>query len=76
MYRRGRSTKEAYRHGSTSSLPFPTSIPVNGFGQVSEPEMLHHLFTSYGAIDKIDLKENAVTMMGSYHPAETLNRSI
>ena len=34
--------------------------------------MLNHLFNSYGAIDKIDLKEKTVKMMGPYHPTEPL----
>ena len=38
--------------------------------------MLQHLFSSYRAIDKIDLEENAVKMMGPYDPAEPLYRSI
>ena len=38
--------------------------------------MMQHLFASYGAIDKIDLKENAVTMMRPYNPAEPLAQLI
>ena len=38
--------------------------------------MLQHLFASYGAIEEIDLKENAVKMMGPYDPAEPLARLI
>ena len=34
--------------------------------------MMKHLFSSYGAIEKIDLEENAVKTMGSYDPAEPL----
>ena len=34
--------------------------------------MLQHLFRYYGAIDEIDLEENAVKMMGEYDPPETL----
>ena len=33
-------------------------------------QILHHLFISYGAIDIIDLKENAVNMIGPYDSAE------
>ena len=34
--------------------------------------MLKHVFTSYMVIDKFDLEENAVKMMGIYDPAEPL----
>ena len=33
------------------------------FGQFSALTMMQHIFSSYGEIDIIDLKENAVTMM-------------
>ena len=35
--------------------------------------MLHYLLTSYEAIDKIDLEEKSVKMMGTYDPAEPLS---
>ena len=38
--------------------------------------MTNHLFRAYGAIDEIDLEENAVCMMGAYHSAEPLGRLI
>ena len=47
-----------------------------GFGQVSTLTMLQHLFSSYGAIDKIDLEDNSVKMMGRYDPTEPLARLI
>ena len=34
--------------------------------------MLQNLFSSYGRIEKIDLEENPVKMMGPYDPAEPL----
>ena len=34
--------------------------------------MLQHIFTSYGAIDKIDLEENMVKMMETYDPTEPI----
>ena len=40
-----------------------------GFGQVTSLHMLQNIFRSYGAIDKINLEENAVNMMGPYDPA-------
>ena len=38
--------------------------------------MIQHMFSSYRAIDKIDLEENAVKMMGPYYSAEPLARLI
>ena len=43
-----------------------------GFWQVSALQMLQHLVNSYGAIDKINLKENVVKIMGPYDPMEPL----
>ena len=42
------------------------------FGQVSALNIIQHLLTIYGAIDKIYLEENAVKMMGPYKLAEPL----
>ena len=47
-----------------------------GFVPVTALEMLQHIFRSYGAIDKIDLEENAIKMMGLYDPSEPLFRLI
>ena len=47
-----------------------------GFRQVTAPAMLKHIFSSYRAIDKINLEENAVKMMGTYNPTEPLARLI
>ena len=49
---------------------------IGGFGHVSALTMLQHLFSSYRAIDEIDLKENAFKMMGPYDPAEPLAQII
>ena len=38
--------------------------------------MLQHLFSSHRVIDKIDLEENAVKMMGPFDPTEPLDRLI
>ena len=54
----------------------PLVDQLTGFGQVSTIAMLKHIFTSYGAINKINLEENKVTMMGSYDPAEPLSHMI
>ena len=49
---------------------------LTGFGHVSALTMLQHIFSSYGEIDKINLKKNAVKTMGSYNPAEPLSQII
>ena len=45
-------------------------------GQVSTLTILQHLFSSYRAIEEIDLDENSVKMMGPYDPVEPLSRLI
>ena len=45
---------------------------LTGFVQVSALTMIQHLFLSYGAIDKIDLRKHSVNIMVPYDPAETL----
>ena len=49
---------------------------IKGFGQVSALTLIQHLLSSYGVIEKIDLKENAVKTMGPYSPAEPLIQMI
>ena len=51
----------------------PLVDQLTGFGQVSALTMLQLLFASYEVINKIDLEENAVKMMGPHHPAEPLS---
>ena len=51
----------------------PLVDQLTGFGQVTALTMLQYLFSSYRVIDKIDIKENAVKMMGPYDPAEPLD---
>ena len=34
------------------------------FGKFMPLEIIKHIFISYGEIDKIDLKENAIKIMG------------
>ena len=50
----------------------PLVDQITGFVQVYALTMLQHIFSSYGAIDEIYLKENAVKMMGTYDPTEPL----
>ena len=38
--------------------------------------MLQHLFSRYRAIEDIELKENAIKMLGPYSPDEPLSRLI
>ena len=38
--------------------------------------MLQHIFSSYMVIEEIDLKENAINMMGTYNPKEPLSHLI
>ena len=55
----------------TAVEPVFLSPPVDqltGFGHVSILTMFQHIFSRYGAIDKIDLKENVLKMMGTYDP--------
>ena len=54
----------------------PMVDQLTGFVQVSALIMMQHLFSSYEAIDNIDLEENAVKIMGPYNPAEPLARII
>ena len=51
----------------------PLEDQLTSFGQVYALTMLQHIFASYRAIDEIDIKENAVNMMGPYDPVETLS---
>ena len=51
----------------------PLMYQITGFRQLSALNMIQHLFSSYGVIDKIDLEENVVKMMGTYDPVEPLN---
>ena len=49
---------------------------LTGFIQVYAITMIQELFSSYRAIDKMDLEENAVKIIGPYDPAEPLARLI
>ena len=49
----------------------PLVDQLTGFGQVYTIAELQHILTSYGAIDKIDLKENAVKNDGYLQPHGT-----
>ena len=50
----------------------PLVDQLKGFGQVTALTMLQHMFSGYGSIDKINLEENTVKMMGPHDPAEPL----
>ena len=51
----------------------PLVDQLSGFGQVPSLIMIQHLISIYGDINRIDLGENAVKMMGPYNPAEPLD---
>ena len=51
-------------------LLYPLPYQSTGFGQVMAVQMIQYLLISYGVIDKINLKENSIKMMGSYDPTE------
>ena len=51
----------------------PLMDHLTGFGQVYALTTMQHLFFSYRAIDKIDLKEKIVKTMGPYDPTEPLS---
>ena len=52
---------------------YPRVDQLTGFRQVSALTMLKHLFYSYEAIEKTDLEENKVKIMGTYNPVEPLS---
>ena len=54
----------------------PIVDQLTEFRQVTSLEMLQYLLRLYGAIGEINLKENAVKMMGNYDPTTTLARII
>ena len=45
----------------------PLVDQLTGFWQISALQMLQHLFTFYGAIDEINVKENAVKIMEPFN---------
>ena len=45
---------------------------LTGFLEVPALTMIQHIFSSYGAIDKVDLEENSVKIIGPYDPVEPL----
>ena len=49
---------------------YPLVDQLTGFVQVSALTILQYLFTSYWAIDEIDLEKKAVKMMEPYEPTE------
>ena len=51
---------------------YPLVDQLTNFGQVNALQIIHHIFNSYGTIDKIKPKKNAVNMMGPYDLTEPL----
>ena len=54
----------------------PMVDQLTRFVYVSALTIIQHLFSSYRVIDKIDLEENAVKMIGPYNPAEPISQLI
>ena len=48
----------------------PLLYQLTWFVKVLALTIIQHLFTRYRVIDKIDIEENMVKMMGPYNPAE------
>eukprot|EP00978_Attheya_sp_CCMP212_P021255 scaffold61947_cov63-Attheya_sp.AAC.1 len=46
---------------------------LTGFNQVTALQMVTHLYTTYGDIDKVDIEDNQVAMMKPYNPEKPLN---
>ena len=53
---------------------YPLVDKLTSFIQVIEIQTIQQILNSYEAIDKTDLEENAVNMMGPYYPTEPLAR--
>ena len=54
---------------------YPLVDQYTGFCQVYVPAMLKNIFTSYGAIEEIDLEEKSVKMIGALLPHGTSSPS-
>ena len=80
LFRRYTAVYRALKnHITTAVQPVflsPLVDQLKGFGNFSALAMLQYLFTSYGAIDEIDLEENTIKNMEPYDPAEPLARLI
>ena len=74
LHRRRRGNQKENCHGGAAIIPVTNHGSTDRNGQLTALDMLQDLFRSYGAIGKIDLKENAVNMMGTYEPTEPLTR--
>ena len=55
---------------------YPLMHQLKGFGQVTALHMMKNLFSSYGLIEKINLRGKTVNIMGPYNPVEPLARII
>ena len=72
MYCRGQSTKNQIVMEVQPVFLWPLVDQLTGFGQFYTLQMLQHSFRSYRVIDKMNLEEDAVKMMGPDDPAEPL----
>ena len=76
LHRNRRGNKKENHHGGAVIIPVPTDGPVD---RIQKSDGTHHTATYFlhiRLIDDIDLKENAVNMMGPYDPAEFLAQLI
>eukprot|EP00978_Attheya_sp_CCMP212_P008919 scaffold21039_cov30-Attheya_sp.AAC.2 len=82
-YKRNQSVYEKYRN-TDKALKKQTEATVEedflstlrhkltGFNQVTALQMVMHLYSTYGDIDKVDIEDNLVTMMKPYDPETPL----
>ena len=68
IHHRGRIPKNQIVTVVQPVLLYPLVEQLIVFGQLYMLTVLQHIFTSYGAIDKIDLDEMAVKMIEPYDP--------
>ena len=76
MHHCGQSNKKNIAVAVQPVFLYPLVNQLMVFGHIISLQILQHLVTSYSAIDKIDLNENAVKMMEPYDPTEPLARLI
>ena len=70
IYRHRRSLKNQIVTAVEQVFLSPLVDQLTGFGQMSTLTIIRHIFSIYRVINKIDLEENAVKMMGTYDPSE------
>ena len=76
IHRHGRRNKKLIVTAVQSVSLSPLVDQLKSLGQFTALKILQQMFNSYGVIDEIYLKENAVESMGPYNPAEPPARRI